>query len=194
MDSNRPSPRRDPGPIPTDMKAFNRALVEEFRANHGRLSGPMAGRSLMLLTTTGARTGQARTVVLGYGRQGDRYVAIASANAAPADPAWYRNLQEHPIATVEVNAERSGGRAGGGEPARGEPGGRRHQRARQRGPAGRVRQPAEPGSVDQDRTASWRDPGSWTLGWNNVCRPLQRTPGEQPLPRRARPGQLDREG
>jgi len=106
MDSNRPSPRRDPGPIPTDMKAFNRALVEEFRANHGRLSGPIAGRSLMLLTTTGARTGQARTVVLGYGRQGDRYVAIASANAAPADPAWYRNLQEHPIATVEVGAER----------------------------------------------------------------------------------------
>ena len=44
--------------------------------------------------------------MLGYGRQGDRYVAIASANAAPADPAWYRNLQEHPIATVEVGAER----------------------------------------------------------------------------------------
>jgi deazaflavin-dependent oxidoreductase (nitroreductase family) len=88
------------------MKAFNRALIEDFRANHGQLSGPMAGRSLMLLTTTGARTGQPRTVVLGYGKQGDRYVVIASANAAPADPAWYRNLQAHPVATVEVGAER----------------------------------------------------------------------------------------
>jgi deazaflavin-dependent oxidoreductase (nitroreductase family) len=88
------------------MKAFNRALIEEFRANHGQLSGPMAGRSLMILTTTGARTGQPRTVVLGYGRRGDRYVVIASGNAAPSDPAWYRNLQAHPIATVEVGAER----------------------------------------------------------------------------------------
>jgi deazaflavin-dependent oxidoreductase (nitroreductase family) len=84
------------------MKAFNRALIQEFRANHGQLSGPMAGRSLMILTTTGARTGQPRTVVLGYGKRGDRYVVIASANAAPSDPAWYRNLQAHPIATVEV--------------------------------------------------------------------------------------------
>lgn len=88
------------------MKAFNRALVEEFRANHGRLSGPMAGRSLMLLTTTGARTGQPRTVVLGYGKQGDRYVVIASANAAPSHPAWYGNLQAHAIGTVEIGSER----------------------------------------------------------------------------------------
>src|SRR5207245_3968664 len=59
----------------------------------------------------GARTGQARTVVLGYGRQGDRYVGIASAHAAPADPAWYRNPQETPLATGEDGAERSAGRA-----------------------------------------------------------------------------------
>src|SRR5947209_3801690 len=60
----------------------------------------------MSRTTTGGGTGQARGVVLGYGRQGGGYVAMASANAAPADRAWYRNRQEHPIATVEVGAER----------------------------------------------------------------------------------------
>lgn len=94
-----------PGQIPTDIKAFNRALIEEFRANRGQLSGPMAGRSLLLLTTTGAKSGQPRTVVLGYGKDADRYVAIASANGAPAHPIWYRNLQANPIATVEVGPQ-----------------------------------------------------------------------------------------
>lgn len=106
MDAEQKTPRRDPGAIPTDMLAFNRSLIEEFRANRGQLSGRMAGRSLMLLTTIGSRTGQPRTTVVGYGKQGDRYIVIASANAAPAHPAWYRNLQANPIATVEVGAER----------------------------------------------------------------------------------------
>jgi deazaflavin-dependent oxidoreductase (nitroreductase family) len=88
--------------IPPDMNEFNRKVIADFRANGGELSGPMAGRKLMLLTTTGARTGQERTVVLGYRQAGDSYVVIASANGAPSDPAWYRNLQAHPHATVEV--------------------------------------------------------------------------------------------
>lgn len=87
------------------MKAFNRALIEEWRANDGRLSGPMAGRSLILLTTTGARSGEPRTTVLGFGRHGDRLVAIASNNGAPAHPAWYVNLLANPTATVELGAE-----------------------------------------------------------------------------------------
>jgi deazaflavin-dependent oxidoreductase (nitroreductase family) len=99
-------PHRDPVPIPTDMLAFNRKLIEEFRANRGRLSGNMAGRSLLLLTTTGARSGEPRTVVMGYRRDGDRYIAIASGNGAPSHPAWYRNLQANPIATVEVGPEK----------------------------------------------------------------------------------------
>jgi len=66
--------------IPQDMKAFNRALIEEFRANRGTLSGPMAGRTVLLLTTTGARSGQPRTAVLGFGRHDERYVVIASNN------------------------------------------------------------------------------------------------------------------
>ncbi|SRR6266540_289202 len=92
--------------VPTDMKAFNKALIEEFRANHGQLSGRMAGRHIVLLTTTGARSGEPRTTVVGYGQHDDRLVVIASANGAPKHPAWYRNLQRHPIATVELGPEK----------------------------------------------------------------------------------------
>ena len=93
------------------MKAFNRALVEEWRANDGKLSGPMAGRNLILLTTTGARSGEPRTVVLGFGRQGDKIVAIASNNGAASHPAWYRNLLKRPAATVEVGPDKFAVRA-----------------------------------------------------------------------------------
>jgi deazaflavin-dependent oxidoreductase (nitroreductase family) len=88
--------------IPPDMKAFNRALIEEWRANHGQLRGRMAGRNLILLTTTGARSSEPRTVVLAFGRHGDSIVAIASNNGAPAHPAWYVNLLGRPTATVEL--------------------------------------------------------------------------------------------
>jgi deazaflavin-dependent oxidoreductase (nitroreductase family) len=99
---------RRPGPveIPADMIAFNRKVVEEFRANRGQLSGPMEGRSLMLLTTTGAKSGKERTAVLGFRKDGDRIVVIASGNGAPSNPAWYRNLQARPIATVEVGPDK----------------------------------------------------------------------------------------
>ena len=87
------------------MKAFNQAVIAEHRANAGKLSGPMAGRTVLLLTTTGARSGQPRTAVLGYGRAGDKYVVIASNNGAPSHPAWYLNLLASPVATVEVGPE-----------------------------------------------------------------------------------------
>src|SRR2546427_12584006 len=102
MSTQQPTPRKPPPQIPTDMKAFNRKLIEEFRANRGQLSGPMAGRTLMLLTTTGAKSGKERTAVLGFGKDGDRYVVIAAGNGAPCDPGWYQNLLARPIATVEV--------------------------------------------------------------------------------------------
>ncbi len=88
------------------MKAFNRALIQEWRANNGALSGRMAGRNLILLTTTGVRSGEPRTVVLGFGRHGDNVVAIASNNGAPTDPAWYLNLLAQPSATVELASDR----------------------------------------------------------------------------------------
>jgi deazaflavin-dependent oxidoreductase (nitroreductase family) len=92
--------------MPSDMNAFNRKLIEEFRANHGQLSGPMAGRSLMVLTTTGAKSGKERTTVIGFRKDGDRIIAIASGNGASSDPAWYLNLQARPIATLEVGPDK----------------------------------------------------------------------------------------
>ena len=93
------------------MRAMNRQIIEEFRATRGQLSGRMAGRQLLLLTTTGARTGEPRTAVVGYRKAGDIFVVIASANGAATDPAWYVNLLANPTATVEVGPEKMNVRA-----------------------------------------------------------------------------------
>ena len=106
-EADQPPPgQRTPPPIPADMKEFNRGVIAEFRANGGKLSGPMAGRTVLLLTTQGVRSGQPRTTVVGFGRHGDDYVVIASNNGAASHPAWYRNLLANPRATVEVGAEK----------------------------------------------------------------------------------------
>lgn len=84
------------------MNEFNRKLIAEFRANHGKLSGQMSGSQLLLLTTTGRKSGEPVTVVMGYRPSGSAMVVIASNNGAPDDPQWYRNLQANPQATVEV--------------------------------------------------------------------------------------------
>ena len=106
MSADQTTPRLSPGQVPTDIKAFNEKLIEEFRANRGQLSGQMAGRSLLLLTTTGAKSRRERTAVLGFGKDGNRYVVIASGNGAPKHPAWYFNLQANPIATVEAGPDK----------------------------------------------------------------------------------------
>jgi hypothetical protein len=76
----------------TDMREFNRALIEEYRASGGKLSGRLANSKLVLLTTTGARSGLARTTPLGYGMDGDRIVVVAANAGAPAHPDWYHKL------------------------------------------------------------------------------------------------------
>jgi deazaflavin-dependent oxidoreductase (nitroreductase family) len=106
MNPEEPTGRKPPAQIPTDMNAFNRKLIEEFRASRGQLSGAMASSQLMLLTTTGAKSGKERTTVIGYRTDGERLVAIASGNGAPSHPAWYLNLQARPIATVEVGPDK----------------------------------------------------------------------------------------
>ena len=88
------------------MRAFNRAVIAEHRANGGKLTGPMEGRTVLLLTTTGRRSGEQRTIVLGYGRHGDRLVVIASDNGAPSAPGWYQNLLADPNATVELGPDK----------------------------------------------------------------------------------------
>src|SRR5947208_16951825 len=111
MSADQTTPRRPPGPIPTDMKAFNEKLIKEFRANRGQLSGQMAGRTLMLLTPTGAKSKRERTAVLGFGKDGDRYVVIASGHGAARPRASYLNLPPDPIASVEVGPDNAKGRA-----------------------------------------------------------------------------------
>lgn len=101
MSSNQGRPQ-----IPPDMRAFNLKVIDEFRANRGQLSGPMANSQVLLLTTTGASSGQPRTVVVGYRRSGDSYLMIASDNGSDIAPSWYRNLLANPAATIEVGPDR----------------------------------------------------------------------------------------
>ena len=89
----------------TDQNTYNRQLIEEFRANRGKSGGPMEGRPLLLLTTTGAKSGQLRTTPMMYIPDGDRLLVITSNAGAPVHPDWYRNLVAYPEVTVEVGNE-----------------------------------------------------------------------------------------
>jgi deazaflavin-dependent oxidoreductase (nitroreductase family) len=84
---------------PTD---FNAQIIEEFRANGGRVGGMFEGRTLLLLHHTGARSGAARVNPLAYMRDGERYVIFASKAGAPTNPDWYHNLRAHPDTAIEV--------------------------------------------------------------------------------------------
>jgi deazaflavin-dependent oxidoreductase (nitroreductase family) len=89
----------------SDYNGFNNRLIEEFRANGGKVGGMFAGAPLLLLTTTGAKSGQARVAPLVYTTDGDRLVVIASKGGAPTNPDWYHNLIANPEATVELGNE-----------------------------------------------------------------------------------------
>jgi len=92
--------------------AMTEALIVDVRAHHGEVtSGPFAGRPVLLLTTTGAKTGQPRLTPVVYTRDGDRYVIVASKGGSPTHPAWYGNLEANPIVTAEVGGERFKARA-----------------------------------------------------------------------------------
>ncbi|MEO7910673.1 MAG: nitroreductase family deazaflavin-dependent oxidoreductase [Roseiflexaceae bacterium] len=87
----------------SDQKEYNRKLIEDFRANRG--DGPFAGRPLLLLTTSGAKSNQPRTTPMMYVPDGERLLVIASNAGAAAHPDWYRNLLVQPNVTVEVGAD-----------------------------------------------------------------------------------------
>jgi deazaflavin-dependent oxidoreductase (nitroreductase family) len=89
----------------TEQSDYNRRLIEDFRSQREATGTPMEGRPLLLLTTTGARTGQRRTTPMMYVPDGDRLLVIASNIGAPKHPNWYHNLAAHPEVTVEVGAE-----------------------------------------------------------------------------------------
>ena len=87
------------------MASWNQGIIDEFHANEGRVGGYFAGATMLLLHTTGRRTGREHVTAAVYLPDGDRWVVIASKGGAPDDPDWVRNLEANPEATIEVGTE-----------------------------------------------------------------------------------------
>jgi deazaflavin-dependent oxidoreductase (nitroreductase family) len=88
---------------PEQMKSFNDQQIDEFRANGG--STAMFGNAMVLLTTTGAKTGRTLTSPLVYGTDGDTVFVIASKAGAPSNPSWFHNLVANTGVTVEIGTQ-----------------------------------------------------------------------------------------
>lgn len=86
--------------------AFIRAHTFLYRCTGGAIGGRLFGNSVLLLTTTGRKTGKSRTTPLIYHKDGNDWIVMASNAGAPSDPGWWFNLQSHPEATVQVMAEK----------------------------------------------------------------------------------------
>ncbi|QFS91621.1 Deazaflavin-dependent nitroreductase [Mycobacterium sp. THAF192] len=84
---------------------FNQAIIDEFRANGGVVGGPFEGGTLLLLHTTGAKSGQPRVSPLAYLTVDGKMIIIGSYAGAPKDPAWVHNLRAHPRAHIEVGTD-----------------------------------------------------------------------------------------
>lgn len=93
------------------MSDFNQQLIDEFRTNGGRTSGPFKDSNLVLLTTTGRKSGRRLTSPLVFSRDGDDLIIVASKGGAPTHPVWYLNLVANPEVELEVGTERYPARA-----------------------------------------------------------------------------------
>ena len=93
------------------MSDFNQAIIDEFRANNGKVGGYFAGANMLLLHTVGAKSGKPRMNPLVYVTDGDRLVIIASKGGADTNPDWYYNLLANPNVTVELGTEQFQARA-----------------------------------------------------------------------------------
>ena len=87
------------------MNDFNHSIIEEFHANGGKVGGPFEGIPLLLLTTTGAKSGKQRINPVAFTTDDERLVIVASKNGAPTHPDWYHNIVAHPDVTVEVGTD-----------------------------------------------------------------------------------------
>jgi deazaflavin-dependent oxidoreductase (nitroreductase family) len=87
------------------LQAFNKNLVDEFRANAGKVTGQFANADLLLLTTTGAKSGERRVSPLAYFRIDAKLIIIGSFAGAPINPAWVHNLRANPQARVEIGTD-----------------------------------------------------------------------------------------
>lgn len=91
---------------PTDANAWEEGLIADFRANGGRPSeGPLAGHPLMLMHSTGAKSGERRRSVLTYSRDGEDYIVAGTAGGGPKAPAWTANVRKDPNVSLEVANE-----------------------------------------------------------------------------------------
>ena len=91
---------------PDEGSDYNAKIIKEFRANQGRVGGPWAGTTLILIHHIGARSGVERVTPLGCSSQGDgRFVIVASSGGSPAHPGWYHNLKANPRIKAEVGAQ-----------------------------------------------------------------------------------------
>lgn len=90
---------------------WNEAIINEFRANSGKVGGPFAGKTLLLLHTLGAKSKQERINPVAYVTDGDQIVIIASKGGAPTNPDWYNNILAQPLVTVERGTEKFQARA-----------------------------------------------------------------------------------
>ena len=95
----------------SNQNDWNMAIIKEFRANAGKVGGPFLGKTLLILHTIGAKSGQEHINPVAYITDGDRFVIIASKGGAPTNPDWYYNLVAHPQVTVEVGTEQFTARA-----------------------------------------------------------------------------------
>src|ERR1700739_2152271 len=89
------------------IKAFNQAIADEFRANDGKVGGQFEGANLLLLTSTGAKSGQPRVSPLAYFRIDGKLLIIGSYAGADVNPAWVHNLRANPAAHIEIGNESS---------------------------------------------------------------------------------------
>lgn len=93
------------------MSDWNQKIIEEFRANDGKVGGPFAGATLLLLHTTGAKSGQERINPLVTFKDDGRLVVVASKGGAPSNPDWYYNVVANPEVSVEYGTEQFQARA-----------------------------------------------------------------------------------
>src|SRR5262249_52293843 len=86
-----------------DPEAFENAMIADMRAHGGAVTtGPLTGHPLLILTSTGAKSGQERRAILTYSRDGDAYVVAGTAGGSPTTPAWVHNVEAGPQGTIEV--------------------------------------------------------------------------------------------
>lgn len=99
-----------PEPVP-DYGSVKEQLIAEIRAHGHAVTGIYVGRQALVLSTTGARSGESRVSPLAYSTDTGRFVVTASRGGSPRHPSWYHNLVVNPIATIEVDLKRIGVRA-----------------------------------------------------------------------------------